>query len=602
MTSMSLTTRAGRPWEGRLPTRHEAILISDGEDNTSEALDSDDDAVANIAGLFRGEGMSITSPILIQDYEELAETSVNGEILKPFKCVELRTMESLPAWVPRALDSSRPRFRQAMSNLFMKIVKIIRTEDGQVRLRGFLFARQKEFYGILNNNQNELCQIVLFTDNTSVQEERDGIIEVPIGDVLKLRKLIITNAVYPKHSYEDRYEKAQVRFGGVKSPNLPPLHHREEYFTGILVCRWKKSIQWASTRGNHMPCWSEISLTRMAEADVQNPSLRELDDQLRMDFRGPTSLGGSETAPSTDERMMDSLHSPAQPKTLSPSSRNLPIARLTLVENDLAPGRRYSFGDSFCGAGGVSRGAKMAGLAVKWAFDKWDSAMQSYLLNFSWVDYRQLAAHEWIQEHSSSKVDILHLSPPCQPFSPAKTVAASSDEENQAALCSVMPILEKCLPRVVTIEQTSGLANRHPIWFNGLINQLTTLSYSLLGHVIFQIPDEFDLGETKSLFRNPRPVWNPFRTPVNTITTSGGQHNYHPNGRHPFTLRELACLQTFPLYHKFMDSSKGSLKKQIGNAVPPVLAKVLLETIKETLTESDRLSAQRVTELVMRVV
>ncbi|KAI9888234.1 MAG: hypothetical protein M1814_000939, partial [Vezdaea aestivalis] len=43
-----------------------------------------------------------------------------------------------------------------------------------------------------------------------------------------------------------------------------------------------------------------------------------------------------------------------------------------------------------------------------------------------------------IQEHSSSKVDILHLSTPCQLFSPAKTAAASSDEENQAALCSVM--------------------------------------------------------------------------------------------------------------------------------------------------------------------
>ncbi|KAI9889393.1 MAG: hypothetical protein M1814_005329 [Vezdaea aestivalis] len=280
----------------------------------------------------------------------------------------------------------------------------------------------------LGQQPNELCQIVLFTDNASVQEERDGIVEVPVGDVLKPPKSIITNAICPKHSCGDSHKKARARFRGVESLVSPPPHRQEEYSTGILVCRWKKSIQWASTRGNHMPYWSEISLTRMTEADVQNPSLRELDDQLRMDFRGPTSLGGSETAPSTDERMMDSLHSPAQPKTLSPSTRNLPIASLTLVENGLAPGRQYFFGDSFCGAGGVSRGAKMAGLAMKWAFDKWDSAMQSYCS----------ISPGWTVDSLRMNGSILRLSPPCQPFSPAKTVVISSDEENQAALCSVM--------------------------------------------------------------------------------------------------------------------------------------------------------------------
>ena len=68
-----------------------------------------------------------------------------------------------------------------------------------------------------------------------------------------------------------------------------------------------------------------------------------------------------------------------------------------------------------------------------------------------------------------------------------------------------------------------------------------------------------------------------------TITCSGGD-NYHPSGERQFTHREFACLQTFPLDHRFCGVG---VKKQIGNAVPPMLAKAIFREIIKELERTD---------------
>ena len=77
--------------------------------------------------------------------------------------------------------------------------------------------------------------------------------------------------------------------------------------------------------------------------------------------------------------------------------------------------------------------------------------------------------------------------------------------------------------------------------------------------------------------------WDGNKILPRAMTTSGGQ-NYHPSGTRDFTLREYACLQGFPLNHMFLGSG---IKKQIGNAVPPCVAKVLFKSIKRDLDEAD---------------
>lgn len=67
------------------------------------------------------------------------------------------------------------------------------------------------------------------------------------------------------------------------------------------------------------------------------------------------------------------------------------------------------------------------------------------------------------------------------------------------------------------------------------------------------------------------------------MTTSGGE-NWHPNGKRGFTDREFACLQGFSLQHRF---GPNGIKRQIGNAVPPVVAKVLFEGIRRFMEGVD---------------
>ena len=76
-------------------------------------------------------------------------------------------------------------------------------------------------------------------------------------------------------------------------------------------------------------------------------------------------------------------------------------------------------------------------------------------------------------------VDILHLSPPCQFFSPAHTVAGKDDEMNTAASFVIWELLRRIKPRIVTLENTFGLENNHPEYLRRVVNQFTSSSYSV---------------------------------------------------------------------------------------------------------------------------
>lgn len=66
-------------------------------------------------------------------------------------------------------------------------------------------------------------------------------------------------------------------------------------------------------------------------------------------------------------------------------------------------------------------------------------------------------------------------------------------------------------------------------------------------------------------------------TPAPTITTrfnslSNGRFG-HPEEDRALSLREGSCLQTFPKSYRFFGPNRDSMARQIGNAVPPLLAK-----------------------------
>ena len=150
--------------------------------------------------------------------------------------------------------------------------------------------------------------------------------------------------------------------------------------------------------------------------------------------------------------------------------------------------QRYTFADCFCGAGGMSRAAVMAGLRVEWGFDFGRPACESYGRNFYGTTIYNLWADAFIQLPDDHRVGIMHISPPCQFFSPAHTHVGKDDEMNTASLFAMGALIEKAKPRIVTLEQTAGLPRRHEQYFNAVINMLTSHGYSARWRII-KCPD-----------------------------------------------------------------------------------------------------------------
>jgi DNA (cytosine-5)-methyltransferase 1 len=97
------------------------------------------------------------------------------------------------------------------------------------------------------------------------------------------------------------------------------------------------------------------------------------------------------------------------------------------------------------------------------------------------------------------------------------------------------------------------------------------------------MPDELRLNvvgaKISQIYRRLDP-----EKPAYTITGSGGggTHVYHWEENRALTNRERARLQSFPDDFHF-SGSKESVRKQIGMAVPPLLAKAVFEAIVRTL-------------------
>ncbi|GKZ25063.1 hypothetical protein AbraIFM66951_000521 [Aspergillus brasiliensis] len=313
------------------------------------------------------------------------------------------------------------------------------------------------------------------------------------------------------------------------------------------------------------------------------------------------------------------------------------VIDLTGQSTDKKTNRQYTFGDGFCGAGGVSCGARHAGLRPTWAFDNSEHAAATYRHNFPDAECEESDVFTFLtNNYEFLKVDVTHGSPPCQTFSPAKTIQCATDDANSACIFSCGDLIRKAKPRVHTMEETSGLYDRHRETFHRVVQDFVEIGYSVrwtilncadfgvpqtrkrlviiasgpgetlppfpeathglpgsglrdyvtINQVISRIPHGAADHDVEGALQRRAYDRRPFDANIQARTiTCGGGENYHPSGRRGFTNREFACLQTFPLRFRF---GRREVRKQIGNAVPPKLAEAIYRTVKASLQRTDQ--------------
>ncbi|KYK59907.1 rid1 [Drechmeria coniospora] len=498
---------------------------------------------------------------------------------------------------------------------FLQIKTIVRDYAGHVILRGIPITRTRNLMGKLPKKLNEVCMVLHIDRGTmgTTTNESSIFIDVHPGSIVRKRKFTLTNSIYPDHCScsvmalpgfdRDRYRRSAER-------------------TGRLVCRWVMKIYFTMQGRRTRP--DEEVLERISASEVSNLRFKTSDETLRNRWRGGRVKGGSWNGNTAFHGNVVSLDVPSCHR---PSrSRGF--------------GQKYTLFDAFAGAGGASRGAQSAGFKVLYAIDKSPDVWDTYQANFPETMLYGMSVDEFVQSTRREllRADVLHLSPPCQYFSPAHTRQAAHDDENIFALFGCNELINRIRPRMITVEQTFGITHdRHQKYLKTLIGDFTQFGYSVRWKVVrlchwgsaqdrkrliviaaapgeslppFPLDSHSESGRAGckpfttiwSAIRGirprdplhsirdvkkhhpPRPALDTSRL-VGTITTGAGGI-YHPDGTRDLTLREYACLQGFPPNHQFV-GTKTSIRRQIGNAFPPNTVEMLYQHLQDWLLKAD---------------
>lgn len=495
-------------------------------------------------------------------------------------------------------DSFLEREAQELSDFFMITSLVKNTQNGTILLRGYRLRPLSAMKDLLPDDLNEVYLVAkqvshddrfymnqwLEEINLSVLVDREGFPQK--------RAVVMTNARFPRFSFRDE-----------SMPAFYPFNERSTDLTARMVVQKSQSLVCRRVCIDHS---------------------KEHDDRMRTKHREFRRLQAEEV----DEEYR--------------------IPDLTMTKEFLGYNpveQLLTFGDGFCGAGGVTIGARAAGFQPIFGFDKDRAAMDTWEKHNTDANALETDYLTFLKDHARKhRVTVLHLSYPCQFFSRANTQAGrkdprsaggARDDEHSAIIFSLEQFLARMRPRVVTLEETSGIEERddHRPFLHAMMHALTSMQYSAafkvvdmagfgvphhrkrliiiascIGTTLPSFPKETHGGITGDCLlqryttvddclrrvsmthsdheprvetrRYPRGVADKM---LKRGFTTGGTTEKHPTGR-DFTVAECLALMTFPPSFSFPRGMFKTYKqRQIGNSVPPAFAEALMSQIKKSL-------------------
>jgi len=303
---------------------------------------------------------------------------------------------------------------------FVQVEFILRDRaTSAITIRGLPLTRTRYFGGQLERKLNEVCIIYEIEEDDPRPHREQALVEVPLETVLCPRKLRKTNAAFPAFRYRDATPAAA----------LHTMADVEE--KGLLVCRWQYAVYHRNAAMRKLGKAHDWAFSHLRYEDSDDGyGIRRPRDI----WRGATVRGGSSLSP------MPVTKDGGDRATAIPVDADSDEEEGTVTLKD---SQKYTLADMFSGAGGTSRGAERAGFAVEVAVDHWDPACFSYAKNFRETVLYHMDIYDFLStDDIKHQTDVLHLSPPCQVWSPAHTVPGQNDSANVAVLFSCQELIK----------------------------------------------------------------------------------------------------------------------------------------------------------------
>lgn len=299
----------------------------------------------------------------------------------------------------------------------------------------------------------------------------------------------------------------------------------------------------------------------------------------------------------------------------------------------------YNVLDLFAGCGGLSLGFEAANFGTI-GYEIEQSAVDTYNKN---LNGQCIAKKLTLNTNYQQPIDIIIGGPPCQPFSVGGQQKGIDDERNGFPI--FIEAIKQLKPKLWLFENVRGMLYSNKLYFEQIIEELSgenyVIDYQLLNAVNFSVPQNrerlFVIGhyggfhfpkleshkvtaneaigdlidtvndenkiltpsmdsyvakyEKASHCVNPRDLY--LHKPARTLTcrniaapTGDMQRVKLKDGRRRrLSVREAARLQSFPDWFEFTGTETQQFY-QIGNAVPPLLAWHLANSVRKYLEQT----------------